>query len=130
MYDDRHVPPRFAAHHVKRDGVLKPYELTEGQGADLTVLDLNPLVAVLDDGGARGSGVAVGFEALTRFADGRSPDVALADAEATGRAVELDAALVRSAVAAAVGLPVGTWVSINVSAALAGVSITLEATLA
>ncbi len=66
------------------------------------------------------TGTAVGFEALTRFADGRSPDVALADADATGRAVELDAALVRSAVAAAVGLPVGAWVSINVSVALAG----------
>jgi EAL domain-containing protein (putative c-di-GMP-specific phosphodiesterase class I) len=66
------------------------------------------------------AGTAVGFEALTRFADGRSPDVALADAEASGRGVELDAALVRSAVVAAAGLPDGTWVSINVSPALAG----------
>jgi EAL domain-containing protein (putative c-di-GMP-specific phosphodiesterase class I)/cellulose synthase/poly-beta-1,6-N-acetylglucosamine synthase-like glycosyltransferase len=66
------------------------------------------------------AGTAVGFEALTRFADGRSPDVALADADATGRAVELDSALVRSAVAAAAGLPDGAWVSINVSVALAG----------
>lgn len=65
-------------------------------------------------------GGAVGFEALTRFADGRRPDVALADAEATGRAVELDAALVRAALSAAVELPAGTWVSINVSTPLAG----------
>jgi len=61
----------------------------------------------------------VGFEALTRFADGRRPDVALADAEATGRATQLDAALVRSALHAARELPPGTWVSINVSPALA-----------
>jgi EAL domain-containing protein (putative c-di-GMP-specific phosphodiesterase class I)/cellulose synthase/poly-beta-1,6-N-acetylglucosamine synthase-like glycosyltransferase len=61
----------------------------------------------------------VGFEALTRFADGRRPDVALADAEATGRATELDAALVRSALVSAVELPPGTWVSINVSPGLA-----------
>ena len=64
-------------------------------------------------------GRPVGFEALTRFADGRRPDVALADAQATGRAMELDAALVRSALAAAAGLPAGAWVSINVSPALA-----------
>jgi len=67
------------------------------------------------------TGTSVGFEALTRFADGRSPDVALADAEASGRGVELDAALVRSALVAAAGLPEGTWVSINVSPALAAV---------
>ncbi len=62
----------------------------------------------------------VGFEALTRFADGRRPDVALADAQATGRALELDTELVRSALAAAAGLPDGAWVSINLSPALAG----------
>ncbi len=75
-------------------------------------------------------GQPVGFEALTRFADGRRPDVALADAEATGRAVELDAELVRCALAAAAELPPGAWVSINVSAALANRSDVLAEVLA
>ncbi len=60
----------------------------------------------------------IGFEALTRFADGRTPDVALADAQATGRALELDLALVRGALASARSLPTGAWVSVNVSATL------------
>jgi EAL domain-containing protein (putative c-di-GMP-specific phosphodiesterase class I)/cellulose synthase/poly-beta-1,6-N-acetylglucosamine synthase-like glycosyltransferase len=62
---------------------------------------------------------AVGFEALTRFADGRSPDAVLAEAQAQDRAGELDAALVRAALDAASELPEGVWVSINVSPALA-----------
>jgi EAL domain-containing protein (putative c-di-GMP-specific phosphodiesterase class I)/cellulose synthase/poly-beta-1,6-N-acetylglucosamine synthase-like glycosyltransferase len=65
------------------------------------------------------TGDAVGFEALTRFADGRRPDEVLAEAQAGDRAGELDAALVRAALDAAQALPVGAWVSINVSPALA-----------
>lgn len=61
----------------------------------------------------------VGFEALTRFADGRSPDAVLAEAQATDHADELDAALVRAALAASADLPDDVWVSINVSPALA-----------
>ncbi len=62
----------------------------------------------------------VGFEALTRFVDGRRPDVVLAEAEHDDRAVELDAALIRAALSAAEGLPREVWVSVNVSSALAG----------
>lgn len=64
------------------------------------------------------SGEAVGFEALTRFTDGRSPDAVLAEAQGTDRAGELDAALVRAALEAAAELPEGTWVSVNVTGAL------------
>jgi EAL domain-containing protein (putative c-di-GMP-specific phosphodiesterase class I)/cellulose synthase/poly-beta-1,6-N-acetylglucosamine synthase-like glycosyltransferase len=62
----------------------------------------------------------VGFEAFTRFADGRAPADVLADAARAGRADELDAALVRSALLAAADLPDDVWVSVNVSSALAG----------
>jgi EAL domain-containing protein (putative c-di-GMP-specific phosphodiesterase class I)/cellulose synthase/poly-beta-1,6-N-acetylglucosamine synthase-like glycosyltransferase len=66
------------------------------------------------------SGAPVGYEALSRFADGRRPDVALADADASGRAAELDAALVRSALVSARLLPPGSWVSVNIWSALVG----------
>lgn len=72
----------------------------------------------------------IGFEALTRFADGRSPDTVLAEAQASDRADELDAALVRAALSAAIALPGGVWVSINVSSALAGRLDLLAADLA
>ncbi len=61
----------------------------------------------------------VGFEALTRFADGRAPDAVIAEAQASDQADELDAALVRAAMVAAADLPIDVWVSINVSPALA-----------
>jgi EAL domain-containing protein (putative c-di-GMP-specific phosphodiesterase class I) len=61
----------------------------------------------------------VGFEALTRFADGRAPDAVLAEMQSTDRADEFDAALVRAALRAAADLPEGVWVSVNVSSALA-----------
>ena len=64
------------------------------------------------------SGAPVGYEALSRFADGRRPDVALADADATGRAADLDAALVRSALTSARRLPPGSWLSVNIWQAL------------
>jgi EAL domain-containing protein (putative c-di-GMP-specific phosphodiesterase class I) len=64
------------------------------------------------------SGEVVGYEALTRFADGTSPQIGLAAAQAQGVHIDLDAALVRAAVASANALPEGTWLSINVSGGL------------
>jgi len=64
------------------------------------------------------SGRAVGFEALTRFADGMAPDVVFADAARTGLGLELEAATLRAALAAAHGLPPDRWLSLNVSPAL------------
>jgi EAL domain-containing protein (putative c-di-GMP-specific phosphodiesterase class I)/cellulose synthase/poly-beta-1,6-N-acetylglucosamine synthase-like glycosyltransferase len=64
------------------------------------------------------SGEVVGYEALTRFADGSSPERGLAEAQAQGVHIDLDAALIRAALASAQTLPDGTWLSINVSAGL------------
>jgi EAL domain-containing protein (putative c-di-GMP-specific phosphodiesterase class I) len=64
------------------------------------------------------SGAVVGYEALTRFADGSSPQSGLADAQAQGVHIDLDAALIRAAMASATALPEGTWLAVNVSAAL------------
>jgi EAL domain-containing protein (putative c-di-GMP-specific phosphodiesterase class I)/cellulose synthase/poly-beta-1,6-N-acetylglucosamine synthase-like glycosyltransferase len=62
-----------------------------------------------------GSGGVVGYEALTRFADGSSPADGLAAAAEQGVHIDLDAALIRAALASADSLPAGTWLSINVS---------------
>ena len=64
------------------------------------------------------SGAVAGYEALTRFADGSSPQGGLASAQAQGLAIDLDAALVRAAMASANALPDGTWLAVNVSAGL------------
>ncbi|GIE77893.1 hypothetical protein Aph02nite_38430 [Actinoplanes philippinensis] len=64
------------------------------------------------------SGEVAGYEALTRFADGSSPHQGLADAQEQGRHIDLDAALVRAAMASAVSLPEGTWLAVNVSPGL------------
>ncbi|MEV6342361.1 EAL domain-containing protein [Actinoplanes sp. NPDC051851] len=65
-----------------------------------------------------GSGDVVGYEALTRFADGSSPQEGLKAARAQGLQVDLDAALIRAALASAEALPAGAWLSVNVSADL------------
>lgn len=64
------------------------------------------------------TGEAVGYEALARFTDGRSPDAVLAAARGDGHAAELDAALIRAALIAAGDLPEPAWISFNVSSAL------------
>jgi EAL domain-containing protein (putative c-di-GMP-specific phosphodiesterase class I)/cellulose synthase/poly-beta-1,6-N-acetylglucosamine synthase-like glycosyltransferase len=61
------------------------------------------------------SGEVVGYEALTRFADGSSPEVGLEAAQAQGVHIDLDAALIRAALASANALPDGTWLAVNVS---------------
>jgi PAS domain S-box-containing protein len=62
-------------------------------------------------------GTAIGFEALTRFADGTPPDEQFRAAAAAGLRPELEAATLRAALEAAAGLPDAAWLSVNVSAA-------------
>jgi EAL domain-containing protein (putative c-di-GMP-specific phosphodiesterase class I)/cellulose synthase/poly-beta-1,6-N-acetylglucosamine synthase-like glycosyltransferase len=64
------------------------------------------------------SGTVVGYEALTRFADGTRPERGLAAAQARGVHIDLDAALMRAALASANALPDGTWLAVNVSSDL------------
>ncbi|AGZ43924.1 EAL domain-containing protein [Actinoplanes friuliensis] len=65
-----------------------------------------------------GSAEVVGYEALTRFADGTRPERGLAAAEAKGMHIDLDAALIRAALASSTALPEGTWLAVNVSSDL------------
>ncbi len=61
---------------------------------------------------------AIGFEALTRFADGTPPERRFIQAAGLGLGLELEAAAVRLALALARDLQGDTWVSVNVSPAL------------
>ena len=64
------------------------------------------------------TGTHVGYEALTRFADGAAPDMVFADARAAGLEAELELATLGAAIAAATGLPAGAWLSLNASPGL------------
>ncbi len=57
----------------------------------------------------------VGFEALTRFADGTPPDRRFAVAESVGAGRELELAAIEAATRDAVALPRGAWLSLNLS---------------
>jgi len=59
------------------------------------------------------SGAVVGWEALTRFANGVRPDQQLAQAHAVGLGLELEELCVEVALEAADALPDVDWVSIN-----------------
>lgn len=61
------------------------------------------------------TGEIVGYEALTRFADGCRPDRRFGSAWSVGLGIELELATLEVAVVAAAGLPAGRWLDINVS---------------
>jgi EAL domain-containing protein (putative c-di-GMP-specific phosphodiesterase class I) len=61
----------------------------------------------------------VGFEALTRFDDGSRPDQRFMDADKVGMMVPLETACLNLQVEQAVQLPVGSFLSLNVSPSLA-----------
>ncbi len=61
------------------------------------------------------TGEILGFEALTRFTDGTPPDRAFLAAAKVGLGLELEAATIKAALAAAGPLPRGGFLDINVS---------------
>ena len=60
----------------------------------------------------------VGYEALTRFADGVGPDIRFREATAIGVGSELETATLVAATSAAKDLPKSAWLTVNVSPAL------------
>jgi PAS domain S-box-containing protein len=56
-----------------------------------------------------------GYEGLTRFDDGRSPDQTFSDAWSVGLGNELEFATLETAIEAARRLPAGRWLDLNVS---------------
>ncbi len=71
----------------------------------------------------------VGYEALTRFMDGTRPDIRFLEAHAAGMSVRLETACLSEQIDAAAWLPQGTWLSLNVSPALAAAVVPLVSTL-
>jgi EAL domain-containing protein (putative c-di-GMP-specific phosphodiesterase class I) len=61
------------------------------------------------------TGCIVGYEALTRFGDGVAPTERFADASLLGIGPELELACARRSLEAAVSLPAGTWIGVNIS---------------
>ena len=61
----------------------------------------------------------VGFEALTRFDDGTPPNIRFADAARLGLGAEFELAAIEAALAEAPKLPADTFLSLNVSPAVA-----------
>jgi EAL domain-containing protein (putative c-di-GMP-specific phosphodiesterase class I) len=64
------------------------------------------------------SGRTIGYEALTRFHDGKRPDLWFADAAAVGLELELELATLRAARRDAAFLPPGACLSVNASPGL------------
>jgi EAL domain-containing protein (putative c-di-GMP-specific phosphodiesterase class I) len=64
------------------------------------------------------SGCIQGYEALTRFGDGSSPEVRFTEAAALGLGSELELATLACAVQASSQLPSGTFVSVNMTPGL------------
>jgi PAS domain S-box-containing protein len=87
----------------------------------------HPVFQPIVDLASRG---VVGYEALTRFADGTSPDLVFAEAQRCGLKGELESATMRAAIAAAELLPRGHFLSLNVSPALILAGDELRAILA
>jgi len=75
------------------------------------------------------SGRTVGYEALTRFADGRRPDLWFADAAMAGLGVQLEVATMNAAQEEAEFLPSNAYLSLNVSPVLATAFLPLVSTL-
>jgi PAS domain S-box-containing protein len=61
------------------------------------------------------AGEPIGYEALTRFADGSPPEGRFADADTIGLGIELETAALGAALDAARALPEGAILSLNVS---------------
>lgn len=57
----------------------------------------------------------VGYEALTRFADGSNPETLFAEANEVHLGIELESATLHAALAAAKALPSNVWLNINAS---------------
>lgn len=76
-----------------------------------------------------GDGATIGFEALTRFQDGRPPGIRFAEAAAVGLGLDLEIETLGAALSAAGELPPDRFLSVNVSPALVLNRVRLERAL-
>ncbi len=64
---------------------------------------------------ALATGRGVGYEALTRFADGTPPDRMIREARAVGLGPDIELVTLKAAIEASRSLPRGRWLSLNIS---------------
>jgi PAS domain S-box-containing protein len=102
----------IGAHVAERTEVLRI------RGQIRTVIDHRAFQPVFQPIVDLEHGGVVGFEALTRFADGVAPQVRFRDAEDAGLGLQLEAATLEAALVAADTLPPHAWLDINVSPGL------------
>ncbi len=102
------------------DALLAPALASHGEAALqrsalLQALDARTFSPVFQPIVDLATGAAVGYELLTRFDDGAAPERRFAAAAAVGMGVALERATMAIGVAAAVALPEGAFLSLNVS---------------
>ncbi len=76
--------------------------------AEAFIPNFQPVVSLAD-------GAILGYEALTRFADGVPPDVRFTEAARLGMGYKLERATLAASIQAARGLPAGAFLALNVS---------------
>ena len=102
-------------------GALLSASLELGHSSDVERMRLGRVLAdhafspVFQPIFALGTAEVVGYEALTRFADGTPPDRVIAEAHVAGLGQALELATMTAALAASDALPAGCWLSLNVS---------------
>lgn len=104
-----------AANGILAPQLLEQRQLTDRAATLRTVIDERLFTPVFQPIVELGSDQVVGFEALSRFSDGASPERRFGDAERLGLSVELELAAIETAIAAAASLPRDTWLSVNLS---------------
>jgi EAL domain-containing protein (putative c-di-GMP-specific phosphodiesterase class I) len=101
-------------------------EVREGILETIAQHSFHPVFQPVIDLGNRST---IGFEALTRFDNGQRPDLYFLAADEAGLGLELETACLQMALTQATALPPTTWLSLNVSPALAIASSPLLALL-
>lgn len=109
------LAPQLAA--VAADGVNRQTSTADARSWVEALVDGDGIRPVYQPIVQLEGGRAVGYEGLTRFADGTRPDVAFARAARAGVGPELELAAIDRLLRSAVELPSDAWLSLNVSAA-------------
>ncbi|HXW38884.1 MAG TPA: glycosyltransferase family 2 protein, partial [Acidimicrobiales bacterium] len=110
-------PPRLEVNDPFRPDVVLPPRLST-KAADLdtpSLLDFQTLFQPIYD---LEQGVVVGYEALTRFVDGATPDRRVAEANAAGAGTEFELTLAQACLSASYALGRDVWLAINATAGI------------
>lgn len=124
-YTEEHVVAMTLAGNIAaiatarvRDAEPKGRRLAAEREAIRSVIAAGAFATVFQPIVALESRTTVGYEALTRFADGTPPDVMFDRASASGLGLELEAATLETAFRTSEALPANVLLNLNVSPAL------------